>query len=49
MIPEDYDGKKIIRKFSLPIVFEIETKRAKKRRLKKEKRKREKKLKKAKN
>jgi len=49
MTPAEYDGKKISKKYSLPIVFEIETERAKKRRLKKEKREKEKKLKKGKN
>jgi hypothetical protein len=37
MTPAEYNGKLISQKYSLPIVFEIETESAKKRRLKKEK------------
>ncbi|WP_166965396.1 energy transducer TonB [Yeosuana marina] len=49
MPPAKYNGKTISQKYSMPIVFEIETESAKKQRLKKEKRKREKELKKEKN
>ncbi|MFI1770246.1 energy transducer TonB [Thalassobellus citreus] len=49
MTPAKYNGKTISQKYSMPIVFEIETESAKKQRLKKEKRKREKELKKEKN
>jgi hypothetical protein len=37
MTPAEYNGKLISQKYSLPIVFEIETESAKKRRLNKEK------------
>jgi hypothetical protein len=49
MTPAEYNGKKISQKYSLPIVFEIETESAKKKRLKNEERKRKRKLKKEKN
>lgn len=49
MPPAKINGKPISQKYALPIVFEIETDKAKKQRLKKEKRKREKLLKKEKN
>ncbi len=49
MTPAEYNGKQISRKYSLPIVFEIETESAKKKRLKNEERKRKRKLKKEKN
>ena len=49
MTPAEYNGKQISRKYSLPIVFEIETESAKKKRLKKEERERQKELKKEKN
>ena len=49
MTPAQFNGQTISRKYSLPIVFEIETESAKKHRLKKEKSKREKALKKEKN
>lgn len=48
MPPAKLDGKTISQKYSMPIVFEIETESAKKQRLKKEEREREKKLKKEK-
>ena len=46
MTPAEYNGKNISRKYALPIIFEIETEKAKKQRLKKENRKLEKELKK---
>ncbi|WP_419212601.1 energy transducer TonB [Maribacter sp. X9] len=49
MPPAKNNGKAISQKYSMPIVFEIETESAKKQRIKKEKRKREKELKKEKN
>ena len=49
MPPAKHNGKAISQKYSMPIVFEIETESAKKQRLKKEKRKREKELKNEKN
>jgi TonB family protein len=49
MPPAKINGKAISQKYSMPIVFEIETESAKKQRLKKEKRQREKELKKEKN
>lgn len=49
MTPAEDGENKISRRFSLPIVFEIETESDKKRRLKKEKRKKERELKKEKN
>ncbi|MCF1192352.1 energy transducer TonB [Mangrovimonas sp. AS39] len=49
MTPAEYNGKKISQKYSLPIVFEIETDSAKKKRLKKEKKERQRELKKEKN
>ncbi|WP_053978624.1 energy transducer TonB [Mangrovimonas xylaniphaga] len=49
MTPAEYNGKLISQKYSLPIVFEIETESAKNKRLKKEERKRQRELKKEKN
>jgi hypothetical protein len=49
MTPAEYNGKKISQKYSLPIVFEIETDSAKKKRLKKEEKERQRELKKEKN
>ena len=49
MPPAKINGKAISQKYSMPIVFEIETESYKKQRLKKEKRQREKELKKEKN
>ncbi len=46
MTPTKQNGKTVSRKYALPIVFEIETERAKAQRLKKEKRKRKRDLKK---
>lgn len=49
MTPANYNGKAVSIKYSLPIVFEIETERAKKQRLKKEKSKNDKEFKEEKN
>lgn len=43
--PAEYNGKLISQKYSLPIVFEMETESAKKKRLEKEERKRQRELK----
>lgn len=49
MVPPENNGTRVSQKYALPLVFEIETESAKKKRLKKEIRKREKELKKEKN
>lgn len=49
MVPAEHNGKRISRKYALPLIFEIETESAKKKRLKKEKRKKQRELEKEKN